>query len=793
MAAKEKVLVVFQRMLVGADGRAMISRSQLNFVLVYLGLPNGSADRLFEGMGTGQDQVSCEDFVDYLWEEPDYALGHELWGTAKAKVDAEAEQNVQREAASRARRQRWRQLADGVEDQEEQQMPRVNFLRLMAEFRKVEKAIVGGDNTNGLVRCEPVEDNLMEWEADMCFPPGSDLQCGLDQLAANAGDPSENYMTLRMRFPLDFPASPPEVWLRRPRLRHGSGPVSFGGRLCSQLLGSDGWRPATSMLALFGEVQQELLDNRAEVDNAVPVRRKYLPPPLLEHLKSELFPTANGFEKHAIKVISPETAEPFLGNMARLEATDKIALPFEYADEIYDQVQHGGELDLPLLFEVKTCLGRKRHCAIFDFIDGLPNAHVLLPKWVMESVCLKEGELVTVRGVRLELISYVKVQPHSVDFYRAVGDSGREVGEILTESLSRFSALTEDTNIPIEICGQPLDVQITELRPRGAVRIIDSDVQHYFDFKVDFEAAPDLEDEAAMRARQEKLIAQYKAQRERQEKEKQSQEERRRAAIKRHFEELRERARTAAGESICEAGPVKLALRMPDGSQVKARVCENAPVLALIALALDSAWAERCKPWGLRLRTMFPVRMLSEDELVKDMHRSIVNVQEEAPPELDDDLFALSAVACGAGEVSDDGASNLQDDPLACVSLSPPPLQRNISEIQRRTQEAFEIQRFIQSGVDPQEAVRRYRAGEVLRPTAASMCAGPPPPVASMALAPAPPRFQRSLSEEERRTGQVEMVMNFTGVDQAAAIEALEACDWNIELAANHLLGNNDD
>ena len=39
--------------------------------------------------------------------------------------------------------------------------------------------------------------------------------------------------------------------------------------------------------------------------------------------------------------------------------------------------------------------------------------------------------------------SQVKVQPHSVDFYSAVRDSGRDVRELLTESLSRFSTLTE--------------------------------------------------------------------------------------------------------------------------------------------------------------------------------------------------------------------------------------------------------------------------------------------------------------------------------------------------------------
>ena len=46
-----------------------------------------------------------------------------------------------------------------------------------------------------------------------------------------------------------------------------------------------------------------------------------------------------------------------------------------------------------------------------------------------------------------QLVNEVKVQPHSVDFYQAVRDSGRDVRELLTESLSRFSTLTEDFNV----------------------------------------------------------------------------------------------------------------------------------------------------------------------------------------------------------------------------------------------------------------------------------------------------------------------------------------------------------
>ena len=43
---------------------------------------------------------------------------------------------------------------------------------------------------------------------------------------------------------------------------------------------------------------------------------------------------------------------------ARLETTDKIGLPFSYANEIYSHE----DLRLPLTFEVTTRVGRKTHC-----------------------------------------------------------------------------------------------------------------------------------------------------------------------------------------------------------------------------------------------------------------------------------------------------------------------------------------------------------------------------------------------------------------------------------------------
>jgi len=549
------------------------------------------------------------------------------------------------------------------------------------------------------------------------------------------------------------------------------------------LLATAGWQPGTSMLAVLKEVQVSMADS-VEADATVSVRKEYKRATVqLDRLKTELFPTANGFCKDGMTALSAAEASAFLGDLSRLEKTDKICLPLAYANTIYSRAEQGAELELPMIFEIKTLLGRKTHCAILEFIDGLPDMHVLMPKWVMEDLDIQEREPVRVRGVGLDLITSVMVQPHSIDFYQAVQDSGREVRELLTDSLSRFSALTEDTAVPIEIGSKFYDVQIMSLEPRGAVRIIDVDVQHHFEFKVEFEPAPDLEDEAATKAYQDRVLASLKLRREMSQANRQEKADRRLDARQRRFDDLRMKAQAAAGADDGSEGPVETSLRMPDGSQVKGKFREGAPVAALVRLALASAWAEKTLPWAVHLRMNFPKKVLKdgEDTVTKELHRAALSVQEEQAPENDDELFAV----LGEGNLKHRTVRS-ESEPQAQAPLPLP--GRNEDDLLATTQRAFELQRFLRAGYDLKEASERYAAGEILPPTAASKRAAPRPPMASSEAAPAKPALERSLSEQEERENRIQDVMNFTGSDREVAEKALEENQWITDLAVNRVL-----
>mmetsp|Transcript_50480 Transcript_50480/g.117851 ORF Transcript_50480/g.117851 Transcript_50480/m.117851 type:complete len:713 (-) Transcript_50480:135-2273(-) len=683
------------------------------------------------------------------------------------------------------------------------EMPRLNFKRLMQEFSAVKRAVVkGAAEASFLHQCAPLEDNLLEWEVHMVFPLESPLQRSLQELrerdlgeimgSADAGPAALN---LRMRFPTDFPASPPEVWVCKPRLKRRSGaPVSFGGRLCFQEISSSGWAPATTVLAVLKVVYDGLLAaDGTVVDTTLPFTQCYAAPPSLERLKTELFPTANNFKKNQQRVISPQAAENFLGDLSLLEATDKIALPFDYAEAIYAPMQRGGNIELPLIFEVKSDGGRKCHCAIYDFIVGLPPGHILLPKWVMEDLFIDDYATVAVRGVVLPLISFVKVQPHSVDFYRAVQESSVDVKQLLTQSLARFSALTEDTCVPIDIKGEAYFVQVAQLAPRAAVRIIDCDVQHHFEFEVDFEPAPDLEDEDAMRERQDRIIAKMKARRALQEQELEERAKRRTETIRSHFEAAKKAATAAAADllSTSSTGKVELLIRLPDGSQFPCCVDEGAPLVALIAAVLQSDWAAAACPWGVRLLGGFPPRPLTDPRVTKDLHRSRIGVLEEQPPEDDETLFQLSGSPMAASGSFATGLGS----PMSMQSCGsvveeavplPPLFSRSISHVQRQTEEAYEVQRWMLTGLSREAAVEQFQRGERLP---VGVAAPPPPnPLARSRSQTTAESLARTQSQEEERVQQVQSVINFTASDYAEALAALEAVDWNTEQAINALL-----
>jgi len=350
--------------------------------------------------------------------------------------------------------------------------------------------------------------------------------------------------------------------------------------------------------------------------------------------------------------------------------------------------------------------------------------------------------------------------------------------------LDRFSlsALTEDTCVPVEIGEQKHKMQIVELRPEAAVRIIDTDVQHHFQFEVDFEASPDLEDEEARKERESELLKRVARREEAKAAEQRKVAQQLTDARSSRFETLCKDVFAAAGSNDGLEGDVEIAVRLPDGTQVRGKFAEGVPVAAIMAVALRSPWAQTSTPWGLHLMIPFPRRMLHVGATIqKDLHRTAVSVQEEREPVDAEEMLKLSA-----------SIEEPQPDAFEqAATLSVPELDEETAC--RRTEQAFEIQRFVQAGITPEEARQRVEAGERLGLTdaqrAAAATARPQSPLAGRGAEPIPqPPWERAQSEDERREEQVRMVMNVTGVNHERSLETLELTEWDTEQAVNLLL-----
>lgn len=634
-----------------------------------------------------------------------------------------------------------------------------------------------------IVKCEPVEDNMMKWVVHMKFDAESALQMSLVQYAEHLMDPSRERIVLQVRFPPSYPMTAPEFWVQQPRLKSMRGlPVTFNGRVCSPMLTTENWNPSLRVSQVLEALRLTMVDAGAVVDRSVAmvdVDASYLePPPALHRTATDTVATANDFYKPELRCVSSTWFQGL-----SLEDGDRIGLPHAYAQEIFSRPR----FESPLLFEVKTTTGMRRYCGLYDFVAGLDPGLCLLPSWLLESMHLQDGDQVRVRCVSLPLIDFVRIQPHTCGFYTAVRESGGDAKSLLTRSLQRLTALTEDTPVPIEVAGRDYMVQVEELRPAGAVRIIDTDVENYFAFEVDFDPAPDLEDAGKLQERDDFLKARVRA-RIAEERERKTTAARELAEAKRRrFRELQAHCLAACRAST---GDIECGLRFPDGSKLSARFSEGTPVVALAALVLQSHWAEETMPWDIVLSVAPERRVLGLGDLIsKDLHRCAILVQEERAPEDPEKILSL----CGleVPPVLERKRSN-----EVAQDVVPTPDFVDDVEAQLRTERFFEIQRYIDGGLDRAEAERRVMAGQRATATEAErrvafrpahrrrreMFADPSP------ASPVSPDSSNPDQQAAELAEKLARVVAFTARTEDEARVALVQHDWSVEQAVDSLL-----
>lgn len=159
----------------------------------------------------------------------------------------------------------------------------------------------------------------------------------------------------------------------------------------------------------------------------------------------------------------------------QIENGDKIIMPPSALDRLASL-----HIDYPMLFELRNAsVERVSHCGVLEFIaeEGM----IYMPYWMMENLLLQEGDTVRVKNVTLPKGTYVKLQPHTMDFLDISNPKA-----ILETTLRNFSCLTTGDSIMVAYNNKKYYIDIVETKPSNAISIIETDCEVDFAPPLDY-------------------------------------------------------------------------------------------------------------------------------------------------------------------------------------------------------------------------------------------------------------------------------------------------------------------
>jgi ubiquitin fusion degradation protein 1 len=135
-------------------------------------------------------------------------------------------------------------------------------------------------------------------------------------------------------------------------------------------------------------------------------------------------------------------------------------------------------ISYPMLFSLKnTQTNKNTHCGVLEFIAD--EGRVYVPKWVMDTLSIAEGQILEISSVTLQLGKFVKIQPQSTNFLEITDPKA-----VLEQAFRSFSCLTIGDIITISYNEMLYDILVMETKPsQEGISIIETDLE------VDF-AAP---------------------------------------------------------------------------------------------------------------------------------------------------------------------------------------------------------------------------------------------------------------------------------------------------------------
>jgi len=130
--------------------------------------------------------------------------------------------------------------------------------RIAAELKAVQKS----DPSKSGFSVDLVDDNMYLWEVKLFgFDPKD------EPIARDMQRLGIKNIVIHIRFPEDFPLSPPFCRIVRPRFQFHTGHVTIGGSICMELLTRKGWSPENSIEAVIMTIRSNFLEGGARLES----------------------------------------------------------------------------------------------------------------------------------------------------------------------------------------------------------------------------------------------------------------------------------------------------------------------------------------------------------------------------------------------------------------------------------------------------------------------------------------------------------------------------------------------
>lgn len=135
-------------------------------------------------------------------------------------------------------------------------------------------------------------------------------------------------------------------------------------------------------------------------------------------------------------------------------------------------------------FQVTSAAGMTTHVGVLEFVAEEGRAY--FPYWLLTSLAVTEGDMVTLRNAVLPRGTYVKFRPLSSDFLAISNPKA-----VLEASLRAFSCLSRGDSVAIAYNNKTYWIDVLDVKPGDAISIVEADVNVDFEAPLDYvEPAP---------------------------------------------------------------------------------------------------------------------------------------------------------------------------------------------------------------------------------------------------------------------------------------------------------------